>query len=134
MQTGLLGNSENNAIGNDIWVCSWDYDHEKWEDLYPELYLICIAVLFINFEEIIYIVEERAINEKKIFAKIHIIFVKNPQRFAYKIYRDFHKFSVGTCVQYPKGFVPKMCPTKPFVGGTVESHKSPNVTPNTTEL
>ena len=30
--------------------------------------------------------------------------------------------------------VPNIWPTKPFVGGTVESHRSPKVTPNTTEL
>ena len=30
--------------------------------------------------------------------------------------------------------VPNIWPTKPFVGGTVDSHRSPKVTPNTTEL
>ena len=33
-----------------------------------------------------------------------------------------------------KYFVPKICATIPLVGGTVESHKSPNVTPKIIEL
>ena len=33
-----------------------------------------------------------------------------------------------------KYFVPKICATIPLVGGTVESHKSPNVTPKIIEF
>ena len=48
-----------------------------------------------------------------------------------EITNQFKKTIPNNVLKY---FVPNICATIPLVGGTVESHKNPKVTPNTTEL